>query len=374
MSVSAENMKKRHNYEHAIQLMKIFFSRNIELKGTVNPHVLRNIITSLELAGDYIPNYENIKDTLSTLIIMKNTIAKDIDLFITIKNSRLHREIAAIMEYDIDPHSKQNIDSSSSSSSTALTTAFNIENNALNLTKSPSKKLALVIGARREVQMDKIRYDAFFKKDIEWTTLNSDHDIERSLKIPPTATLEELQKNPIKVLEEIIQMYQKNYSEYFELLPFYDFIMVDRATTHCLIIDNPFIQEGKPYWDLVTNKFLTGMIGNVGFINQAVLCLLFLKMCEHLKPEGSLIFDARDIDYELIKLIEPYFEKNETFDYNSRENLCLSFGEAYKNHEKPPLFLKFCNFIGKKIDFEAFLKDLKSKISVETTAKKPTPL
>lgn len=238
---------------------------------------------------------------------------------------------------------------------------------------SSNRKTALVIGAHVNNESDCKRWNAYFAdRNTVWCGL-PEYIMNGGLNL--NYTLEELtqEKSYVTLLRDTISHYQKQYDNYIQthfIDVYFDTIMLDRFTTHTLVIQNPIDlndEKGKEYnkeiYALWQSKLLNDGTSEKSFqdgrLNKSILCLLFIKLLRTLKLNGSLIIDTAYIDPAHIEILKKYFNAYETWDFTSAENAVLEYGKGYKNGAYlTPKFVHFKGFYATSINSDEIMQEL----------------
>jgi len=241
-----------------------------------------------------------------------------------------------------------------------------------------NRKTALVIGAHANDKTDCARWNPYFaNRNTTWCGLPA-----RITGVGLDYSLEKLTqpKANITLLRETIRRYQKQCDDYIETNlndRKFDLIMLDRFTTHALVIQNPIDisdDKGKDYnvriYDLWRSKFLNNGTSVARFqdgrLNKTILCLLFINLLRVLKFNGSFIVDTAYIEPEHVEILKKFFNAHEAWDFTTAENTVLEYTEGYQSGSYlPPKFIHFKDFHSPVINPDEITKELVESVFPE---------
>lgn len=215
--------------------------------------------------------------------------------------------------------------------------------------------MRLILGASKTNEDDYRRFNPLYNDN--WCGLKQ--PIKRNL------CLRQLDENnsPVNLLDQTLISYSEYYSnhlntEYFDEQ--FKYVMFDRSSAHCFIIDNPIRVEKTP-WKLCQDGILTDAYDNRGYINKRVFGLFLLTLCHHvLQRGGALIIDAAEayLEPNVLDYLKTFFNSYQSWkDY---DNPSLNFPCAYTTNLYPkPNFLELTGFKGIH-DFKEVMDQLKS--------------
>lgn len=220
-------------------------------------------------------------------------------------------------------------------------------------------KNALVIGASQKNMGDTRRWDKYFEnKDMSWN--GPAEYITRDARLLGNG----LSLSFDELLDATLVHYDDIYKAITGKWDPLDLIIIDRATVHGLMIDNPI---GRPsvdndgelavnkYYLLLSkqNSFLTDADSNIGRFNQDVLSLLFFHMLSRLEKGGDLIFDTSSLRQQHVDLLKLFFLHTDPWDFNAAENQVLEYKASYDSGcYNEPSFIKFSGFKGNAHSFD----------------------